>query len=86
MIASDESLCYSRPIQITLQTKMVIAGNDHVLPWGQTLWHWRRTLLALETNTFKLEMNIFNDCLSHSYLPMKQVHNVEEIQRYVDEQ
>ena len=33
-------------IQITLQTKMFIGSNEHVLCWGQTL-------LALQTNAFR---------------------------------
>ena len=37
-------------IRIALQTNMFIANDERVLCWG-------RTLLALETNAFELEMN-----------------------------
>ena len=50
-VASDE-IVFATHLQtrITLQTNIFIASDERALYWG-------RTLLALETNAFELEMN-----------------------------
>ena len=51
-----ESHC--KRICLSLAMNTFCAGYEH-------FFRWIRTLLALETNTFKLEINNLDDCYSH---------------------